>query len=850
MPQPPRQKSPRVQQPKKSQTANAGLAQGTQGAPNDALRNQEIQSIIASIHGPEQAPSMREQTGSFVNWRQVFDQLGDPFKTERIAISRLRQMRRDPIIGFGMSFIKTPLIKADWYIKCEDAQVAAFVDDALRVVYGSLVLQLTQSLDFGFQAIAKRFELRTPTGTYIDPNSDAGTESPIWNQGSVQPVMLKTFVPLEPETVQPIFDKNTGEFAGIDWKPVDPAQTPARTGMKKTQEGSFMIDLYHSLWATNERDSVGGNIFGYPRLGYIYQYWWSYWFRWAIADRAFEKKADPSILIRHPDGQFVDERTGSTMSYREYALLMGDRLRSGSTVALPSEPFLGFEDRPTNIRQWDIEFIKDGTNFDPFDKSFDYLDIQKLRGLWIPEQALVEGRGGTSSRNVAATFGDAFVASQAVIMTMIDDIINRFIIPQLVIVNFPQFQGDCRKVTRGFASEDVEFSKQVVQLIGQGDPAELVKYVDVRETLREAGVPLKTVAQQKAYEQQLAAQAATAAPPATPPVPGQAAGVVANPQSATGFSYIQPRDVIAIDSAGFQFADDLPKTPHFDDKAIRTNARALWTIWHEQMATDFENFAAFLEETDLELSLDAIDEDGVELSVTDKALKIAKKVVSKWEADSEKFAKTISRTEDLLRRSLKRAAALAKKNSQLKDGLTDNEISAAAQRYVADMLMDTGETTRDSLTRFVASQIDKGTTDKAELARVVRQHFDETPKWKATQVARTATTDIFNLGTLMAGKAGGLESAQAIDGEDDEECRRRNGKIFPIDDAISERDHPNGTLHWRLLGVNLSVRHVDEAENGYDAQYDRENNVITFSSAVSREEETEYLLLLGERLAA
>ena len=40
----------------------------------------------------------------------------------------------------------------------------------------------------------------------------------------------------------------------------------------------------------------------------------------------------------------------------------------------------------------------------------------KLRSVWVPEQAFIEGEGGTSSRNVAAQMAEIFIESQALLM--------------------------------------------------------------------------------------------------------------------------------------------------------------------------------------------------------------------------------------------------------------------------------------------------------------------------------------------------------------------------------------------------------------------------------------------------
>jgi hypothetical protein len=553
-------------------------------APSADVTPEEAAAIRSSVGGKEQAPS-QQQLASYVNWRQAMDTLGDPYSVEQIPISKLRMMRRDPVIGFGLSFIKTPHVRARWYIDAKDgngpnAQIAAHLDHDLRRVLASIILQWCNSLDFGFQAIAKRFEFRVPAGTYVAQGPDGTlSEQPIWSQGSIQPIAWKPFVALPPETVEPLWGPD-GDFNGIDY---DGSQKgggapPAGTGASQTGEDKFQIDLPHSLWVTNERDASFGSIFGYPRLGYAYRFWWSFWFRWAIADRAFEKKADPSIIIRHPEGRFTDPTTGLSTSYSDYALEMGNRMRSGGVVTIPSTPYEG-ANGPTSIPEWDIDFTKDMVNFDPFDRSFDYLDIGKIRSLWIPEQSLVEGKGGTSSRNVAAQLDSSFTESQAVMSVQIAETINRWIIPQWLAVNYPEFvqgNGTAQIVVQGFADEDVAFTQQILQLIGQQVQGinKLLTMVDLQKILDDAGVPLLDVKAQQLQQQQMVQQQQQGSqPPGVEPkggsggnvgvVPAGANGVppVSSPSegaapSQTGFSdepqmvYIQPREVIYLTAGG------------------------------------------------------------------------------------------------------------------------------------------------------------------------------------------------------------------------------------------------------------------------------------------------------------
>ena len=89
--------------------------------------------------------------------------MGRRFEVEKIPISKLRAMRRDPMLAFGLAFTKTPHVRAKWFIDAKskngpNAQIAAHCDHDLRRIFGSFVLQYMNSLDFGFQVIAKRYE--------------------------------------------------------------------------------------------------------------------------------------------------------------------------------------------------------------------------------------------------------------------------------------------------------------------------------------------------------------------------------------------------------------------------------------------------------------------------------------------------------------------------------------------------------------------------------------------------------------------------------------------------------------------------------------------------------------------
>lgn len=845
--------------------------QGKNTTSEGEITPQELSRIQTSIRGLEQAPSSRQQLGAFANWKQIQEQLGQPFNNERIALSKLKLMRRDPMIGFGLHFTKTPMVRAPWYIHCADPQVAAFMDGALRLVMPSLIIQCLQKFDFGFQAIAKRFAFEVPNSTYVDPNT--GNEVEAWPTSSAgePPVVLKPFVALPPEGCTPLFDDTSGEFNGISYKPPKGGGAPSGTGARKKgaggSEGEVEIDLYHSLWVTNEKDSVFGNIFGYPRLGYAYPYWWSYWFRWAVSDRAFERKGDPQTLVRYPEGS-IDLGNGEVISNAEYALLMADRLRSGAGLALPSTPYLSLDDKPSTVKEWDIEFVTDGLNFDPFDKSFDYLDVQKLRAIFVPEQALIEGGGGTSSRNVAKEMYQGLVEAQSIEMGQIVEVVNRFIIPHLLIVNFPEKQVQGLKAemkTRGFAAQDMEMLLQIVQLIGQSDP-ELLG-VDIREALNQINMPL--VSQQE-YERRLAekAAAAVAAGPGEVPPTSSSAGVVptpgrapateanqpgsANGSSALGFTYIPAIDRIELGDASAEYIANLPGSMHYTDEAVRAMSRQLWSAMHDFYGHQYQAFAEFLDSYGGDLHLADEDQEAFEMAPSDFIRDMARRIVGDWRPDLSVLDNLVRRLEQILDAIMRRVSSLTRKEGLLEKEVSDEDRDAWVKNRVAEMVSKTIRTTRQELEDFTANHIDDGSLDPDTLAAKVRSHFTDFPEWKADRYARTETRDAYNAGVLHTARANGLTVVQAVDGllgKTDVDCEERDGQFFTVDQALRETEHPNGTLGWRLMKEPVTLSRTDEIPvEGAIAHFDEDTNTIFLARDISPEAEQKFLVAVGERI--
>ncbi|MBA3735120.1 MAG: hypothetical protein H0W90_07980 [Actinobacteria bacterium] len=419
-------------------------------------------------------------------WRSAGNSLGSIPQTERIPLRYLAAMRGDPILAFGLLHIKAFLCRAAWHVDGASARQNAFVDAALRRIYGRFVLAYCGSLDWGFAPLVKNFERSgDPRGwSYVDGD----VEKPVWTS-SADALVWKPVTPLDPRKCSPHFASD-GSFDGIDYGP-----TTKRSGQRFPFEpggGEPSIPLQWALWATNDKDAAFGSLYGRSRLASAYPHWSSYWYRWQLGDRAFERWADPPVVAYHPSDVALDPATGSRRNFTAEGLGLAERLRSGANVSLPGDAVTNLEgDRVIGMRAWELSQLKSEVDFAALTESNEYLDVAKLRAVLVPEQAFFEGAGGTSSRNVASTLGDVFENSQATLLAEIHWTINRYLIPQLIAANFGDSAPSCEIAADGFDANDVETSRQLLQALSQNAPERLAS-VDERGLLERLNVPQKS----------------------------------------------------------------------------------------------------------------------------------------------------------------------------------------------------------------------------------------------------------------------------------------------------------------------------------------------------------------------
>lgn len=637
------------------------------------------------------------------------------------------------------------------------------------------------------------------------------------------------------------------------------------------------------------------SVFGSPRTKRAYRYWWSYWYRWTLADRMFENKVDPPKLVYYPtdfdeflDADDVDAGDSRVNRIRDKALSLGDGARSGATIAMPADFIEGQDGKLTNSRQWEISYLESNEqHFADMDTSFTHLDTQKLRAWFIPEQAFIEGRGSSSSRNVAQQLGEVYQESQQLLVDQYDGYVTDHMFTQFIAANFPEKVGTpCRRQSRGLGVLDAQLRQVVLTLIGQvrGD----VLPVDVRTLLDQAGIPLLNEQQMRTEIKNIAELAAIGGPPQMDPSPngaqGYNAGVEKTPMGES--RYVQPPQLIILsESDGFMEA--LPDTPHYTSPTSRSAIVRLRRLFLERYKDQYSSLASFLEALPT-LSL----ADSTSTATSSSNVKThADQILALWA--SQKSAGAIGHPSQVvgeagsigeLMASLISKLAMTGGESALKSArLATDDFDVAtvtpwATQRAAASLASIDNTVRSEVQLWLEGQM-QSSSDPHAAATAARAHFEDFPATHADRVVRTEARDAFNHGTLSALHLAGITQVQAHDASDgtdaktDAECLARDGRVYNVQDAMNVNEHPNGTLYFTPLSTdNLRMERVDklpdnlagervvrkEAGSGRTLMaetatrsvgYDERTETLYVLSSVSEERARMYLKMLGHQLS-
>jgi hypothetical protein len=122
------------------------------------------------------------------------------------------------------------------------------------------------------------------------------------------------------------------------------------------------------------------------------------------------------------------------------------------------------------------------------------------------------------------------------------------------------------------------------------------------------------------------------------------------------------------------------------------------------------------------------------------------------------------------------------------------KVIEAVRTSVGSRITGINQTTREKVQAAIAEGVELGESS-ADLGLRIRGSaaFDD---YRSELISRTETAQVYNDAALRSFGELEVTEVEAIDGDTDAECAARNGKRYPLEEALGITDHPNGTLDW------------------------------------------------------
>lgn len=333
------------------------------------------------------------------------------YNTDRIPISTYEKMRLDPQIALATALIEFPILAQNFRIECANPKIAAVVDAALRPIYKKLIKSMLRAVQFGFatgEKVWEKVKLR------IDQEGDDGKNITIHNRYTVVPKKVKF---IHPKSVRIIRNENTEDIEFV-------TQTQDYYNFKGKRVPK--VHIRNMVWFA--LDDEYGNFFGSSRYKNVYQAW--YWYQIIVQFmlRYLERRGAPAAVGKAPFG-FTKNSDGEQVANIDVILEAAYALVSNSAVAIPAQ-----YDKNGN-ELWGLKLVEDEQRGELFLEVLRYLNVLKLRGLFVPDK--VGTAEGSSTNATTEGHTDIHLLNEEAVTQLVEDCLNTQVIPDIVHYNFP-----------------------------------------------------------------------------------------------------------------------------------------------------------------------------------------------------------------------------------------------------------------------------------------------------------------------------------------------------------------------------------------------------------------------------
>lgn len=353
-------------------------------------------------------PTLGEETNRQVGSASVSGVGGFPVSMLNPGLTQLplnftsyREIRGNPVIAMARLAANAPVKSAEMALAKTDAAddiMLGYIKANLTPLWKAILRDAVRSRDFGYFAFEKVWTIKD--GDYF----------------------IESLKPLLNEATVALQQDSTGQFVGA-------------------MNYQTILSVDKVLWFTY--DSEAGNLYG--------RSWYEGELRRTIIPawnstlqkmvKYMTKVAGVIPMIEYPDGITEDESGKKldtfTMAQKVLATLArGDGVVMPNVLAKWAEEAIERGIDIDKLKAWNISFVEPkGQHGADFDTAMRRMDTYIVRGLLIPERAVMEGQYGTKAE--AGVHTDmVFMAAQEFIEDTIVPAINQQIIDQLLIAKY------------------------------------------------------------------------------------------------------------------------------------------------------------------------------------------------------------------------------------------------------------------------------------------------------------------------------------------------------------------------------------------------------------------------------
>ena len=422
------------------------------------------------------------------------------FNPRRVTHKMRLLMLNDPLIAFGTAIHMGAITNLQYTVESRDPEVKAFIQAMLDRIYDDLALGGAMAIPLGWQVVEKVWAVKD---LLVDVETRKDGEIGTVEKSFPNAWIIDETKSIDHDTIKLLIDPEKDAWGGVE---------QSRTGHLSDDVQAPIGPEHVVLWS-HRKQRVNGKLTGWSLLDQVYEPWWFGVAHELHTNRYFERKGDPSVIGRHPEGVFGPD--GRKIDGGDWILEQAITLRNGGAVALSSKR----DDKGQYVA--DLSYLQDDKRGDMFDARMEKLELRKLRGLLITDRVMAAGAGGlgTADADLQADVLAGFL--QGNVRNWLGSVVNPQVVDPAILYNFGEERmrqsrtkvvaGETSTAMKDLLKEVIKITLQADAMIADGRPTQLLERLDIEGAVRAAGLPMRPMAETRALQAARAAAVKEAA---------------------------------------------------------------------------------------------------------------------------------------------------------------------------------------------------------------------------------------------------------------------------------------------------------------------------------------------------